>query len=157
MAIALAVSGIAFAAFCVWLTVRIVNRRERWAKWMAAGVVVLGYPLSFGPVAWLLANAIPPASVGLVLLFYMPLMLVAEMTVPTHDLLQWYVNLWADNVSIGPSDFRANLTYVATPDIPPRSKSSPSHPHATEGRCHPKPAGNLGKLDDSALIAPSIA
>jgi hypothetical protein len=27
----LAVTGVAFAAFCVWLTVRIVNRRERWA------------------------------------------------------------------------------------------------------------------------------
>src|SRR5262245_39771496 len=22
-----------FAAFCVWLTLRIVNRKERWAKW----------------------------------------------------------------------------------------------------------------------------
>jgi hypothetical protein len=34
--------AIAFAAFCVWLAVRIINRRERWAKWtLAASVVVL--------------------------------------------------------------------------------------------------------------------
>lgn len=42
--------AVAFAAFCVWLTVRIVNRRERWAKWvlvsLALAVFVL-YPLSF--------------------------------------------------------------------------------------------------------------
>lgn len=46
----------ALAAFCVWLTVRIVNRRERWAKWTAVGLAVLvltGYPLSFGPACWL--------------------------------------------------------------------------------------------------------
>jgi len=30
-----AIIGIAFAAFCVWLAVRIVNRRERWAKRIA--------------------------------------------------------------------------------------------------------------------------
>ena len=34
---------VAFAAFCVWLTVRIVNRRERWAKWTLA--VVVGMPV----------------------------------------------------------------------------------------------------------------
>jgi len=28
------------AAFCVWLTVRIVNRRERWAKWTLAFAIV---------------------------------------------------------------------------------------------------------------------
>ena len=46
--------GVAFAAFRVWLTVRIVNRRERWAKWMAGALIVAaiaGYPLSIGPVA----------------------------------------------------------------------------------------------------------
>ena len=47
--------GVAFGAFCVWLTVRIVNRRERWAKWTLAGLI-LGLPVlyvgSFGPVCW---------------------------------------------------------------------------------------------------------
>jgi hypothetical protein len=45
----------AIAAFCVWLGVRIVNRRERWAKRTLAGIV-LGLPLlyvvSFGPACW---------------------------------------------------------------------------------------------------------
>jgi hypothetical protein len=30
-----------YAAFCVWLTVRIINRKERWAKRSLAFVVVL--------------------------------------------------------------------------------------------------------------------
>ena len=54
MAIALAIFGVAFAAFCVWLAVRIINRREKWTKWTAAVYIVLMvlvvYPLSFGPV-----------------------------------------------------------------------------------------------------------
>ena len=47
--------GMAFAAFAVWLAVRIVNRQERWAKWTALALVaiVLGYPLSFGPAVWI--------------------------------------------------------------------------------------------------------
>ena len=46
--------GVVFAAFCVWLTVRIVNRRERWAKRMAVLLVLLvGYPLSFAPAIWI--------------------------------------------------------------------------------------------------------
>ena len=102
MTILLATLGVAFAAFAVWLAVRIINRREKWAKWTAVAYVVLvGYPLSFGPVAWILANAVPPAVVGIVLVFYMPLMIVAEATGPTKELLQWYVHQWAENVTIG--------------------------------------------------------
>jgi hypothetical protein len=51
MAIALAIFGVAFAAFCVWLGVRIVNRRERWTKWTAVVLALLAaYPLSIGPM-----------------------------------------------------------------------------------------------------------
>ena len=49
--------AIAAASFCVWLTVRIVNRREKWAKWTLAvltGVPVM-YVASFGPFCWALA------------------------------------------------------------------------------------------------------
>jgi hypothetical protein len=55
MALAILTFGIAFAAFCVWLTVRIVNRRERWAKWALAAAVGLPalYILSFGPACWI--------------------------------------------------------------------------------------------------------
>jgi len=49
-----------FAVLCVtlpaiglWLAVRIFNRRERWAKRTAIGlVVVLLYPMSVGPACW---------------------------------------------------------------------------------------------------------
>jgi hypothetical protein len=56
MAVLISVLGIAFAAFCVWLTVRIVNRRERWAKWTLAGVTIglpLLYAISIGPACWM--------------------------------------------------------------------------------------------------------
>lgn len=47
---------VAFAAFALWLGVRIFNRRERWAKRTAIAVLVgspLLYVLSFGPAVWL--------------------------------------------------------------------------------------------------------
>jgi hypothetical protein len=58
MALALLTFGVAFAAFCVWLTVRIVNRRERWAKRMLAIAVCFPvlYALSFGPACWLFSR-----------------------------------------------------------------------------------------------------
>jgi len=61
MAIVLSVLGVAFAAVCVWLSVRIVNRRERWAKWTLASVVGLPvlYALSFGPACWISSRLQP--------------------------------------------------------------------------------------------------
>ena len=58
MAILLLTVAVAFAAFCVWLTVRIVNRRERWAKWTLAAVVGVPvlYVASFGPAAKLASD-----------------------------------------------------------------------------------------------------
>jgi hypothetical protein len=54
MTILLPALAVTFAAFCVWLTVRVINRRERWAKRML--VVVVGLPVlyvaSFGPACW---------------------------------------------------------------------------------------------------------
>ncbi|HLJ10213.1 MAG TPA: hypothetical protein VKU82_03440 [Planctomycetaceae bacterium] len=54
MDVALSIFGVAFAASCVWLTVRIVNRRDRWAKWSLAATVGLPvlYVLGFGPACW---------------------------------------------------------------------------------------------------------
>jgi hypothetical protein len=40
MSIVLPALAVGFAAFCVWLAVRIVNRRERWAIWTAAGLLI---------------------------------------------------------------------------------------------------------------------
>lgn len=55
MTIILPALAVAFAAVCVWLTVRIVNRRERWAKWTLAAVLSLPvlYVASFGPACWI--------------------------------------------------------------------------------------------------------
>src|SRR5436190_1964410 len=60
MIILLTILAVAFAAFCVWLTVRIVNRRGRWAKWTLAAVVGLPvlYVASFGPACWLCEKGI---------------------------------------------------------------------------------------------------
>ena len=58
MAIALSIFGVVFASLCVQLTLRIINRRERWAKWMAVGVALLPvlYVAGFGPVCWLVGR-----------------------------------------------------------------------------------------------------
>jgi uncharacterized BrkB/YihY/UPF0761 family membrane protein len=42
-----ALSGIVYAAFCIWLAVRIVNRRERWAKWLFSGTLLTGACAAF--------------------------------------------------------------------------------------------------------------
>ena len=61
MAAILSTLAIAFAAFCVWLTVRIVNRRERWPKRTVAAAVGLPvvYVASFGPACWIKAHVFP--------------------------------------------------------------------------------------------------
>ena len=59
MEVLVEILGVALAAFCVWLTVRIVNRRERWAKCALAGTIIgvpALYVLSFGPACWWLTT-----------------------------------------------------------------------------------------------------
>ncbi len=55
MNMALLIVAVAFAAFCIWLGVRIFNRREKWAKRTAVAtvMVMILYPLSFGPACWI--------------------------------------------------------------------------------------------------------
>jgi hypothetical protein len=71
--------AVACAALCIWLTVRIVNRRERWAKWTLAVVAALPmlYVVSFGPACWWLSKAVYfPSSADRVLIapaFYTPI------------------------------------------------------------------------------------
>jgi hypothetical protein len=59
--IVLTALAVTFAATCVWLTVRIVNRRERWAKRTAVAITVatILYMLSTGPAAWIWVHAVP--------------------------------------------------------------------------------------------------
>jgi hypothetical protein len=64
LSLGLAIIGIASAALCVWLAVRIVNRRERWAMWTA---VMVGLPViyvaGFGPACWLTDDDVLPIKV----------------------------------------------------------------------------------------------
>ena len=93
MAIALAVTGVAFAAFCVWLTVRIVNRRERWAKWLLASLL-FGFPLlyvaSFGPACWLLGRSTSRFAVADA---YAPLVMLSK----RGTVLHWFATLCTDD------------------------------------------------------------
>src|SRR5262245_26756844 len=52
MMILFAALGVFYAAVCIWFTVRIVNRRERWAKRTFAVVISMPllYVLSSGPM-----------------------------------------------------------------------------------------------------------
>ena len=100
MSIVLPAVGIAFAAFCVWLTVRIVNRRERWAKWTAVVlliVVLAGYPLSIGPVCWLRENMLPESISSPIMRAYMPLVWIRDNApAPVRDTYWTYLGLWVE-------------------------------------------------------------
>ncbi len=97
MAVALAISGVAFAAFCVWLGVRIVNRRERWAKNLAAITISLAYPLSIGPAYWLMSRAYLPAwARPIVQVFYGPIMGLGHAIPRLGRLFLWYIDIWID-------------------------------------------------------------
>jgi hypothetical protein len=99
MSIVLPALAFAFAAFCVWLTVRIVNRRERWAKWMLAAVVGIPvlYIVNFCPACWLWDHEL--ISDELMMLLYRPL------TVCVQHFPDWFGNsiLWWGTVG-GVSD-----------------------------------------------------
>ena len=104
MTIILPALAAAFAAFCVWLTVRIVNRKERWAKLTALWliVVLLTYPLSIGPVMKISRfPGIWVATYGPVHTFYLPLRWVCEMS-GTVEILWWYAGLWVDDITLAP-------------------------------------------------------
>src|SRR5580765_999977 len=63
MIVLLSTSAVAFAAFCVWLAVRIINRRERWAKWTLAATIIgtpVLYVASFGPACWITSRVAEP-------------------------------------------------------------------------------------------------
>jgi hypothetical protein len=57
-----AILGVVSGLFAIWLTVRIVNRRERLAIQTAVALVagVALYPSSFGPACWLVDREVIP-------------------------------------------------------------------------------------------------
>ena len=102
MTIVLAVLGVAFAAFVVWLAVRIVNRRERWAKRVAIALAValVLYPLSIGPATWLNDRGLLPASA--VPSIFRPLFWMYEPAPRSiRAATDWYIGLWSKTTNDG--------------------------------------------------------
>src|SRR5262245_55425344 len=99
MTILLSTLAVAFAAFCVWLTVRIVNRKERWAKWTLAGVIVLSvlYVLGYGLVCRLEdTNRLPDWSGRPLAILYSPMNWLFENgSWSVWRAMLWYQNLWS--------------------------------------------------------------
>jgi hypothetical protein len=100
MAILLSSLTLAFVAFFIWLTIRYVNRRERWVKWtlVAALVLPVAYVVSFGPACWLSSHA-ERGEVAVTWVYY-PLgrlcaISVEEDYLPRIEALVWYSQLYA--------------------------------------------------------------
>jgi hypothetical protein len=94
-----AVAGIGIAAFCVWLTVRIINRRERWAKRTALALVfaLVLYPLSVGPAGWLFVHVLPRTSLPLFEAVYSPITVMVGHSRMVRSLAFPYQDLWVDH------------------------------------------------------------
>ena len=123
MTILLPILAVAFAAFCIWLTVRIVNRRERWAKWTLAAVIgapVL-YVASFGPACWLCQQLILPQRAAWII--FQPLTwLCVHGQSPMKEVVRSYLIVCGDNqhvyyVIIGPSPRRAPNSHSLSPVV----------------------------------------
>ena len=102
MAYLLPVLAVAFATFCVWLTVRTVNRRKKksgWRFWTTAALVAMFvfYPLSMGPACWLLTQEWKPDGThGVVNQVFAPILWVYRNgPQPVHDVIRGYVFLWS--------------------------------------------------------------
>jgi len=91
--------GVVCATFSVWLTVRIVNRRERWAKRTAVALIVLlvVYPLSLGPLVGATTHGLIPTDTHNWIAghIYAPVLLTMRdgpqfIKAP----IKWYIKLW---------------------------------------------------------------
>ncbi len=98
----------ALAAFSVWLTARIVSRRERWAKRTATAILaaMILYPLSAGPATWVIHHcSLSKPALRFVLRLYDPLEIASEsMPGPVFDALNWWQEIFIDLG--GPSQLR---------------------------------------------------
>jgi multisubunit Na+/H+ antiporter MnhE subunit len=109
MELPLLIFGTAFAAVVVWLGVRIVNRRQRWAKWTLAALLGLPvlYALSFGPWCWISSRLQPSGKLDAAI--YSPIIRAGYRgPLAMRESIRW----WA---SFGMSkDARIILTYEST-------------------------------------------
>jgi len=87
----LATLSLMLAAFAVWLGVRLVNRRQSWAKRtaMVLFAVLIGYPLSIRPACWLVQMEV--VHLNSVAHAYCPVILLLEGAPrPVYWLAKWY-------------------------------------------------------------------
>jgi len=99
MSIVLPALAVAFAACCVGLVVRIVNRRERWAILTAVAITVLVvYPLSIGPAIWLRLQKWSPDWAGDAYnVIYAPVIGVYSYSPePIRTTIYMYAEFWAE-------------------------------------------------------------
>jgi hypothetical protein len=103
MGIVLPALVVALAAFCIWLSVRIVNRRERWARRTAFALLVglpMLYGLSIGPAKWLDDRHLVSESTTESL--FGPLSWLYEHAPSSiQRATDWYIGLWATKVDEG--------------------------------------------------------
>jgi hypothetical protein len=89
--------AVAFTAFCVWLTVRIVNRRERWAKWTLTVTLSLPvlYVLSYGPAEWIFSRGwLPKSTAPALRIIYHPILqLRFDGPEPISRAMKWYCGI----------------------------------------------------------------
>jgi len=115
MTILLPALTIAFAAFCVWLTVRIVNRRKKPGKafWATATILaaLIGYPLSFVPAVHLYARGMLPMDVAVVV--YRPIRGMLHEATRGHKRSK-YVSLGNERVEIAMGEIIAYFYGPAT-------------------------------------------
>ena len=111
--------GMAFAAFCVWLTVRIISRRERWAKRTLAVAIGLPalYVLSVGPMTRLVIHYPVPAWVRHAYRpVYAPLVWVTQKSTTANYVYGVNLFLWNDPEELFPPPASAAPTVPSPPD-----------------------------------------
>jgi len=96
MALGFSIFAAAFTALCIWLGVRIFNRRERWAKWTLAAVVALpvACAASLGPACWISSRAgfgAPAVSI-----IYEPLVSLILDNAPENPLMDFLCDMLND-------------------------------------------------------------
>jgi hypothetical protein len=93
-----------FLAVCLWLTVRVLNRGERWAKWSLG--ITLGLPILYlasWPIMALLWNWLhrhgiffPEELEGVIAMVFLPADLTVDESAPAwlRDMMTWYLGIW---------------------------------------------------------------
>src|SRR5262245_27068782 len=97
MAIATAILGLAFAAFCM-LGVRVINRRETWAIRAAivVSLIVALYPPSIGPSWWLIHQTwCPELMQNVFSVIYRPIILLFDNPpISIRQAMESYAAFW---------------------------------------------------------------